>query len=310
MSASIATGSAAQSVQKLVIDSDVENQLRSEALLRRLRNKILSHGSIELRLRCPNITATGLGWFQPFSGCLSLQRVDLSGCLKLESIPTQTFGYCRHLVSVVFGEYSNITNLRANAFQECFALKSIITLPNKLKIIDNAVFSNCSALERVVYNKILKTICVCAFNGCSKLEDVQLASKSISFGLASFGECDRLIERATVAGFPSQIVETVDFGKVNTGDGVVPYLINRFERSERKRFVLLALMRFKNAVHTHDGTEEEKVTAAKKHHPRPPSMPHLSCFTCKAKRRPTRMLRLCAGCNNTWFCHRQCQIDG
>jgi len=22
------------------------------------------------------------------------------------------------------------------------------------------------------------------------------------------------------------------------------------------------------------------------------------------------MLRLCAGCNNTWFCHKQCQIDG
>ena len=69
-------------------------------------------------------------------------------------------------------------------------------------------------------------------------------------------------------------------------------------------------MRFKNAVHAHDGTEEEKVAAAKLHHPRPPSMPHPSCFTCKAKRRPTRTLRLCTGCNKTWFCHRQCQIDG
>jgi len=93
------------------------------------------------------------------------------------------------------------------------------------------------------------------------------------------------------------------------GDGVVPYLVPRFERSERKRYVLIALMRFKNAVHAHDGTEEEKVAAAKKHHPRPPSMPHPTCFTCKVKRRPTRMLRLCAGCNKTWFCHRQCQID-
>jgi len=69
-------------------------------------------------------------------------------------------------------------------------------------------------------------------------------------------------------------------------------------------------MRFKNAVHAHDGTEEEKVAAAKQHHPRPPSMPHPTCFTCKAKLRPTKMLRLCAGCNKTWFCHRQCQIDG
>jgi len=69
-------------------------------------------------------------------------------------------------------------------------------------------------------------------------------------------------------------------------------------------------MRFKNAVHVHNGTEEEKVAAAKLHHPRPPSMSHPSCFTCKAKRRPTRMLRLCAGCNKTWFRHKQCQIDG
>ena len=69
-------------------------------------------------------------------------------------------------------------------------------------------------------------------------------------------------------------------------------------------------MRFKSAVHAHNGTEEEKVATAKKHHPRPPSILHPTRFTCKAKRRPTRILRLCAGCNKTWFCHRQCQIDG
>jgi len=85
----------------------------------------------------------------------------------------------------------------------------------------------------------------------------------------------------------------------STGTGVVPYLIDRFERNERKRYVLLALMCFKNAVHTHDGDEKEKVAAAKKHHPRPLSMPHPSCFTSTAKRRPTRMLSLCAGCNKT-----------
>ena len=93
----------------------------------------------------------------------------------------------------------------------------------------------------------------------------------------------------------------------NSEDGLVPYLINRFER---KRIVLVALMRFKNAVHAHDGTEEEKVTAAKQHHLRPPSMLHPTCFTYKAKQRPTRMLRLCAGCNKTYFCNRKCQIDG
>jgi len=69
-------------------------------------------------------------------------------------------------------------------------------------------------------------------------------------------------------------------------------------------------MRFKNAVHAHDGTEKEKVAAAKQHHPRPPSMPIASCFTCKAKRRPTRKLLSCACNTRTYFCNKQCQLDG
>ena len=110
MSAKSATGSAAQSVQKLVIDSDVEKKLRSKALKRRLLDESLSHGSIELYLRCPNLTAIGWDGNQPFSLCPSLLRVDLSGCPKLESIPEESFGGCSHLVSVLFGEYSNISN--------------------------------------------------------------------------------------------------------------------------------------------------------------------------------------------------------
>jgi len=104
-------------------------------------------------------------------------------------------------------------------------------------------------------------------------------------------------------------------GEMNCGPGVFPYLIDRFEksvveRSERKRFVLVALMRFKNAVHAHDGTEEEKVAAAKKHHPRPPSMPIPSCFACKAKRGPMRRVFNCACNTRTYFCNKQCQTGG
>jgi len=48
MSTKNATGLEAPSVQKLVIDSDVENQLRSYALKRRLLDESVSGGSIEL----------------------------------------------------------------------------------------------------------------------------------------------------------------------------------------------------------------------------------------------------------------------
>ena len=90
MSAKSATGSVVPLVQKWVIDSNVENQLRSYALLDRMRDESFSHGSIKLYWRCSNLTAIGWGDREPFSACPSLLRVDLSGCLKLESIPDRT----------------------------------------------------------------------------------------------------------------------------------------------------------------------------------------------------------------------------
>ena len=134
-------------------------------------------------------------------------------------------------------------------------------MPSRLSL---SSISSKLSLERVVCNKKLKTIGAAAFQNCFKLEDVQLASKSISFGDYPFAGCDRIIELAAAAGFPSKLARNCHGEMTSTGDGVVPYLIARFERSERKRYVLLAHMRFKNAVHAHDGTEEEKVAAAKK----------------------------------------------
>ena len=263
MSANSATGSEAKSSQKWVIDSDVEKQLRSKALKRRLLDKSLSHGSIELYLRFSNLTAIGWGEFQPFNRCLSLIRVDLSGLPKLESIPECAFGKCEHLVEVVFCEHSNITNLGERAFQHCYALTSItlpdklaviekgtflkctslerivcnknlktigenafqdystlksVTLPDKLTIIEAMVFNECTSLERVVCNKHLKTIGECAFQFCPKLEDVQIASSSISFDQYPFGACDRLIEIAAAADFPSNTFVEFEGEPYNTGN--------------------------------------------------------------------------------------------
>jgi len=204
MSAKSSTGSEALPVQKWIIDSDVENQLCLEALEDRLDYEDLA-GSIELFLRCPNLTTIGWGDDQPLSDIPCLLRIDLTVCPKLESIPEQAFGNCEHLVSVAFGEHSNITNLGEQAFYACYALTSI-TLPDKLKIIEE---SKCSFLERVVCNKNLKTIGDCAFGECPKLEDVQLASSSISFGFNPFSACDRLIELAAAAGFPTNTFGTI-----------------------------------------------------------------------------------------------------
>jgi len=289
----IATGSAAPSVQKWIIEKDVEYQLRSGALHRRLQDESLSHGSIELYWKCLNIAAIGWGEQQPFATFPSLLRVDLSGCPKLESIPEGKFAECHHLASVVFGEHSNITILGFAAFGDCSALTSI-TLPNKLKVIEtSSAFTLCSSLERVVCNKNLKTIGNGAFEKCPKLEDVQLVSSSIFFGQYPFIVCDRLIEIAAAVGFPSNKVCFNDAGEqVSGGDGVAPCLIARFERSERKRIVLVANIRFNNAVNAHDGTEEEKIAAAKT------TCLHPICSTCGARQ---VKLKRCSACNLAFF---------
>ena len=61
MSANSATGSVAPSVQKWIIEKNVELQLRSGALRRRLLDESLTHGSIKLYFMCPNLTAIGWG---------------------------------------------------------------------------------------------------------------------------------------------------------------------------------------------------------------------------------------------------------
>ena len=157
MSAKNATGSAAPSIKKWVIEKDVKDLLHSYALARRLKDKSFSNGFIELFLRCLNLTALRRAKKQSFSDCHSLLRVDLSGCPKLESVPEMAFGGCSHLVSEIFGEHSNITNLGEDSFGECVVF-TIITLPDKLEVIERVAFGRCTSLERVVCNKNLKSI--------------------------------------------------------------------------------------------------------------------------------------------------------
>ena len=338
--------SAVPSVQKWVIEKDIEKQLRSYSLQDRLRVPILPHGPIELYLVCLNLTAIGWGEpsedTRPLSANNSLLRVDLSGCPKLKYIPSFTFNNSP-FIEEVFSPNDNLSTIGASAFQECFGLKSI-TLPTKIKRVEMSTFANCSALERVVFNKKLKTIAgrafqnsstpksivlynklqiiewsafmkctslervVCgknlktigrgAFYGCSKLEDFQLASSSISFGDWPFVGCDRLIELAAAAGFPSNTFSPET--RTNEGVGVVPYLIAQCETSERRDIVLVAHMRFKNAVHSGEGDEKEKVAAAKL------QFPSNGCDQCGAKK---KKLLTCGACKRAHYCDSKCQTS-
>ena len=110
--------------KELIVDFYVKNQLRSGVLRNRLTQPRLANGSTELYLRCPNLTAIGWDNYNPhpLRQLQSLLQIDLSGCPKLESIPELAFAGCHHLVSVAFGDQSNITNLGRWAFNRCNVL--------------------------------------------------------------------------------------------------------------------------------------------------------------------------------------------
>ena len=65
-----------------------------------------------------------------------------------------------------------------------------------------------------------------------------------------------MVEIADAAGFPSE-----------ESEGVVFYLLDRFDNKEKKRYVLLAHMRFRNVVHKGEGSDKEKVAAAMRDSP-------------------------------------------
>ena len=87
----------------------------------------------------------------------------------------------------------------------------------------------------------------------------------------------------------------------NPGDGVVPYPIARCERSERKAIVLVAHMRFKNAVHEGEGDEKEKVAAAKLIYK------SKSCLQCGAAKQ--KKLLTCGACKQAHYCDGTCQAN-
>jgi len=112
MSATSAIGS--PSVQKIILEKNVAVQLHSSAFRLSIGYSrgfyVANDGSIVLHLRCNTLTAFGWDEVQPLADIQSLLEINLSGCSKLESIPRLAFADCRHLVNVVFGELSNITN--------------------------------------------------------------------------------------------------------------------------------------------------------------------------------------------------------
>jgi hypothetical protein len=158
-----------------------------------------------------------------FSGCSSLESVDLSACLNLESIWDSAFSGCSSLVSVKLP--GSLADIVGNAFEPRVVFtvtvggalsagmegKSLlktegdvvtlvaypsaggnVTLPDTITVIGPSVFSNCTGLTEITMPKVT-TIGANAFFQCRALTEITLP-EAIAIGDYAFYQCSALIE--------------------------------------------------------------------------------------------------------------------
>ena len=69
---------------------------------------------------------------------------------SVDKIGVAAFGECKSLVSVYFGEGSNIQNIYGYSFYGCGSLEEI-SLPNTIKTIGEYAFANCQAIDTLIF---------------------------------------------------------------------------------------------------------------------------------------------------------------
>ena len=123
---------------------------------------------------------------------------------------------------------------------------------------------DCKSLRSINIPGTVTDVGQWAFSYCESLTEVRLSSLEVRFDLGVFHESTRLIELADAAGFQSSNFDK--YGE-NLGEGVEPFLVACFEREVRKRHLLAAAHKFVAIVHRGQGTELERVEAAKERFP-------------------------------------------
>ena len=169
---------------------------------------------------CNNLTTIGslancseIG-YEAFRGCSSLQEVDLSdhvkiaegafayctalssvGSLNGAAIGNSAFRDCRNLTSV---DISQAASLGGSAFEYCSNLTSVGDL-SAYTAIPQYAFQGCNKLESVNLSNC-KTIDRYAFSSCQKLENIDLSS-IVSIGEYAFSGCSALETVGNISAF-------------------------------------------------------------------------------------------------------------
>ena len=90
---------------------------------------------------------------------------------SVTTIADYAFEVCKNLISITFGDNSQLTSIGYWAFNSCQNLTSI-TLPDELTTIENRAFRWCSSLTSIVIPSKVESIDDYAFESCKGLTEI------------------------------------------------------------------------------------------------------------------------------------------
>ena len=118
-----------------------------------------------------------------FNRCEDLVQVTLPNSLNF--IGCNAFSYCTKLKKITIPK--NVLDIFSYAFYECVSLEEVV-IEGEENQIQATSFGNCKSLKKVIFNPNSKINFIgdSAFNGCSKLEEINLPDKIHTIGNFAF----------------------------------------------------------------------------------------------------------------------------
>lgn len=137
-----------------------------------------------------------------FESCINLQKVTIKA-IKLEVLPAETFKNCKALKEVIILDNSEICKIERNCFTDCVALAKI-EFPRMMQYIGEFAFSNCNSLNSIFIEGNSLIIENGAFSKCGRLNTVEIKG-SIEHLKSAFIDC--YILNTILIPFPNKIGE-------------------------------------------------------------------------------------------------------
>ena len=109
------------------------------------------------------------------------------------------------ITDVIFGEKTNVTEIRSYCFYECNKLTNI-RIPKKVTHIGGYAFYGDDALTEVTFNSDDLSIGDRVFAKCSNLDTIHWGSGNIKLGIATFSNCVKL----TALSIPNNVLSLGD----------------------------------------------------------------------------------------------------